>query len=120
MSINDLTNGKVIASVTADGVKTVGSLLNELYGLITVPKTHKLHLIIVRVSGNNDIYNIYTLKNSGITFSRTGLNFNETSNYLGVAKLQAADSKYFSFVNGEKIDYSDSVETSGTVLKISY
>lgn len=116
----NLVGNNTIASVTSDGSTTLRNILNQLYGLITVPKSHNLKLTIERTNGNTDVFVVSVISSTSIMFSRSGLNTTGNSQYIGVVEIASSNSKYFSIVNGTINDYSTSLETDGTLFKISY
>lgn len=116
-AINEV-NGGVIASVTADGVKTYSALFNELYALLSnatilYPNSLKLTLFggTFQVSSNNQFYRTYT-QNDG-TISTLAIMLNASgSTYRQISVNTSGTSSYISL--------DSNVVSNGTVISVIY
>lgn len=116
-AINEL-NGGVIASVTADGVKTYSALFDELYALLsnaTILYPNRLKITLFggtfQVSSNNQFYRTYT-QNDG-TISTLAIMLNASgSTYRQISVNTSGTSSYMSL--------DSNVVSNGTVISVIY
>lgn len=111
-------------SVTADGVKTVAQLLNELATQIDFSKIRHTSMVeIVSTSGFHGVYKMYSYNHTDeilVETSRASSNFVADSLYI---KASSSFSKRMEIASGGAISYTDTssgVPTSGTVYKVIY
>ena len=109
-------------SVTADGVKTYATLLNELYALVDHNKFGRNSVLVVAVPNSNTVYariNRNTLSNR-LIFSSTiiGYSNNDVLDYYFI--LDGSGSKYRERFNGSVTDESSTVPTNGTKITLYY
>lgn len=111
-------------SVTADGVKTVAQLLNELATKIDFTKVrHTTMVESVSTSGFHGVYKMYSYNYTDEIFvesSRASANFVADSLYI---KAASSFSKRMEIAAGGTISYTDassSVPTAGAVYKVIY
>lgn len=105
-------------SVTADGVKTYATLLNELYALVDKDRIGRNSILIWNESNQNFIYHTGQNAPSGATyFERATVN---GSNWQIISiRLQGA-SKVYMNVSGSISDVSSSVASSGITITLYY
>ena len=116
-AINEV-NGGVIASVTADGVKTYSALFDELYALLsnaTILYPNRLKITLFggtfQVSSNNQFYRTYT-QNDG-TISTLAIMLNASgSTYRQISVNTSGTSSYMSL--------DSNVVSNGTVISVIY
>lgn len=104
-------------SVTADGVKTIKTLLNDLFTLINFNKVNSKSTAIL---GNNTMFSIERLKNDDYCFYDA--NVAGSTPVIRTMRLNAASSeyKYIDLAKSQIVDQSSVVLENGTILKIVY
>lgn len=118
-------NSGVIATITADGVKTLGALLDEVYAAIkdtvTLDNGGSFSLL-VPVGGDNNNIGVYNCRqvdktNGVIAFS----NVTVTSSVQieDVFQLKASSSVSYRWSQGAVTDNTSSVLTSGAKIKVT-
>lgn len=111
-------------SVTSDGVKTIGALLNELFALIDFSKVTSRSTFTVRnASGANAVHNLVRSSDGNIRYSRiSGLDANGLVIYF--YELQANASVCYSgaltATTYSRTDASSAVEQAGSTYIIEY
>lgn len=106
-------------SVTADGVKTYGTLLSDLFTLADVAKFTPFTKIVFydTNSGNQTVYTVRLLTSSSAYFYYVGILG------TGVATLEVllSSSPYYVINNnGSYTDRTSTIPTSGVILKLVY
>ena len=110
-------------SVTADGTKTWGTLLNELYALVDNTKlTFKTSFLVAAPTNNSySVLSAYT--STSLTFSRNLVATNSrmiTTTHYMTASSSAYREALFNTSGNTFSDNTSSVPASGTVLLIYY
>ena len=101
-------------SVTADGVKTYATLLNELYALVDVNKVSNNTILIL----NGIIYNPIILQSGGYYFSRAGIDHNLPAVYeIGVLE---SNSYYIFYQNNQYTNRANDTVPVGTIITLYY
>ena len=117
--IGDIEEDSV--SVTADGIKTWATLLNELYTKIDFSKVTDNSLFVYDTGTNRVIYTIY-LKSSSLNFALSRVNNSNISN--GTVNLISNNSRIFestTTTSGTTITNNSSEKpTNGTVITLYY
>lgn len=117
---NDVPIGEIeedYVEVTADGVKTYGQLLNELYALIDLNKV-TINSVIT-MSDYNTIWRI----NRDSTFPLEFLwwNFNAQSPYTDTYRLEISSNSVYEIINSSgHVPVTTIVPTNGTVISLHY
>lgn len=104
-------------SVTADGVKTMSALLDELYALIDATKLNEKSVFVMDAGTSINYYN-YSGKSSLIRF--TGITMSASTFYASQYDIKSTGSNWFSCTGSTVSDVSSTVVTSGTILSIIY
>lgn len=110
-------------SVTADGVKTVSQVLDELYALVDRSKLTANSKLKITISGNHYIYDIEQIPSSSLIFTSTVAS--ATTVVITTATLQATGSFYGgASLNGTPaisfVDQSSSITANGAIYRIDY
>lgn len=101
-------------SVTADGVKTLGDLLNDLFSLVNMSKV----TINTKLTTNSGV-GVFTLT----VKEPTMLTFHGGNvQYLNRIELKSNNSRFmrFQYSNGDNTDYSTNVRPDGEIISIIY
>ena len=101
-------------SITADGVKTIGALLNELFALIDGTKIKNTSKLIY---GDTLVYNLSLLSDTEYQFTWFSMT---TSVTMRLISLKTSDSKYSTAVGTTVTDSSSNVPTANTTIEIIY
>ena len=106
----------VVATVTADGVKTFRELLNTIYtsvsGLSDIERS-QLKVVYSRSDGSSTVHTVSSMDTTSITFSETD------ATHVYVVVLNATTSNYARTAFGASSDdYSAVAATSGTVISL--
>lgn len=105
-------------SVTADGVKTNATLLNELYALFDWTKVTKDSKIVRYRSADIAVYNIRVANSTNGLYDNCGVT-NTNTTYIEEVRISASSTIHF--MNGTThTDASSSVQSAGTVFTLYY
>ena len=127
MIYNEIGGGEY-AQVVANGVKNYKVLLNELYPLIDKTKlTKNSYLGLLDLAGNEQRFNLAILQSARIDFTISAISASGAeANILSMRMIPGATSytAYDYFViksTGNKYtSLSDSVPTSGVIIRVYY
>lgn len=113
-AINELADG-VKVSVTADGVKTYGQLLDELYALIDNAKLNSKS--VVELPGGI-VLNVFIIRNTYIVATACTIDNQNTGVYQTL--ITSSGSKMETVLGANYTDTSSTVVTSGEIISIVY
>ena len=105
-----------IALVYADGVKTIGALLNELFAvadwITDANKMSQTKLVI----GHNVFYPVYFVVNSQYQYTRETVSSTHVS--IDCCNIKATGSTWYNSTDGTIADNSSAVPSNGTHFEI--
>lgn len=107
------------ASVTADGIKTYRTLLDELYALIDINKiTAKTVLTLTKGTLDCSYYKISSINVTNAEFEAARCS--NTSYIFSYVNVKASNSEFAVNINGTYTDNSTNSPTSGWIFTITY
>ena len=117
--VNPLINGTVVATVTADGVKTYGTILNELfnaYQLISSSLTDHQKSNLKLIIGDG-IYQVHYISGTSLQFYQS--NGTEIYHAIADSTLSSCIFNAYAVSDASPTSYTSNIVTSGRICKIT-
>ena len=116
-ALKEIKPGSV--SVTADGIKTIAEVLNDLFALVDITKISANTKLMQTRGSTSYVYDIDLIQPTSIEFTYSEVE--SSGAYIRSMRLRGSNSTmYFMAVGSPVTDLSTSISTLGDIFKIIY